>query len=110
MGGNMKLGIVIYSNETETVWNGFRLGVFSCKAGDTVSVFLLGNGVEAESIDSTKFDVTGQMHSFMELGGTILACGTCLKIRHLEGSEICPVSTMQDLHALIRDSDKVLTF
>lgn len=106
----MKLGIVIYSNDTETVWNAFRLGVFSCKGGDTVSIFLLGKGVEAESIDSIKFDVSGQMHSFVEAGGIILACGTCLKIRHLEASEICPLSTMQDLHALIRDSDKVLGF
>jgi sulfur relay (sulfurtransferase) complex TusBCD TusD component (DsrE family) len=106
----MKLGIVIYSNETETVWNAFRLGVFSCKLGDAVSIFLLGKGVEAEIIDSTKFDVTGQMHSFVEAGGKILACCTCLKVRHLDGSEMCPLSTMQDLHTLIRDSDKVLSF
>jgi len=106
----MKLGIVIYSNEPETVWNAFRLSVFSCKQGDTVSVFLLGMGVEAESLRSDKFDVLGLMRSFTGAGGSILACGTCLKIRQSEGSDICPVSTMQDLHALIRDSDKVLSF
>lgn len=106
----MKLGIIIYSNEPETVWNAFRLGVFSCKQGDTVSVFLLGMGVEAESLISDKFNVVGQMRSFLEAGGSILACGTCLKIRQSEGSDICPISTMQDLHALIRDSDRVLSF
>ncbi|MDP3744985.1 MAG: DsrE family protein [Methylotenera sp.] len=106
----MKLGIVIYSNESETVWNAFRLGVFSCKQGDTVSVFLLGMGVEAESLISDKFNVVGQMHSFLEAGGSILACGTCLKIRQSEGSDICPISTMQDLHALILDSDRLLSF
>jgi len=106
----MKLGIVIYSNESETVWNAFRLGAFSCKQGDTVSVFLLGMGVEAESLSSDKFDVAGQIRSFIEAGGSILACGTCLKIRQSEGSDICPISTMQDLHTLIRDSDKVLSF
>ncbi len=106
----MKLGIVIYSNEPETVWNAFRLGVFSCKQGDTVSVFLLGMGVEAETLKSDKFDVVGQMHTFSEAGGSILACGTCLKIRQSEGSDICPVSTMYDLHELIRDSDKILSF
>ncbi|OGV78059.1 MAG: sulfur reduction protein DsrE [Methylotenera sp. RIFCSPLOWO2_02_FULL_45_14] len=106
----MKLGIIIYSNESETVWNAFRLGVFSCKQGDTVSVFLLGMGVEAESLISDKFNVVGQMRSFLEAGGSILACGTCLKIRQSEGSDICPISTMQDLHALIRDSDRVLSF
>jgi len=106
----MKLGIVIYSNDPETVWNAFRLGVFSLKQGDSASVFLLGKGVEAESLDSGKFDVIGQMCSFSQTGGSILACGTCLKIRQSEGSDICPVSAMQDLHALIRDSDKVLSF
>ncbi len=106
----MKLGIIIYSNDPETIWNAFRLGVFSRKQGETVSVFLLGKGVEAESIDNIDFELNEQMYSFVELGGTFLACGTCLKIRHLDGSEICTVSTMQELHALIRDSDKVVSF
>lgn len=106
----MKLGIVICSNDTETVWNAFRLGVFSCKQGDAVSVFLLGKGVEAESLGTDKFDVMGQMRNFVEIGGAILACGTCLKLRQSAASDICPMSTMQDLHTLIRDSDKVLSF
>lgn len=106
----MKLGIVIYSNDPETVWNAFRLGVFSLKQGDAVSVFLLGKGVEAELLATEKFDVLGQMRNFVEVGGAILACGTCLKLRQSAASDICPISTMQDLHALIRDSDKVLSF
>jgi uncharacterized protein involved in oxidation of intracellular sulfur len=106
----MKLGIVVYSNDPETVWNAFRLGVFSRKQGDAVSAFLLGKGVEAESLGNDKFDVTGQMRNFSGMGGLILACGTCLKLRQSEGTDICPVSTMQELHALICDSDKVLSF
>ncbi len=106
----MKLGIIIYSNDSETVWNAFRVGVFSLKQGDTVSIFLLGKGVEAETLDSTKFDVIGQIHSFSEAGGSILACGTCLNIRQSTGSDICPLSTIRDLHTLIHDSDKVLNF
>ena len=106
----MKLGIIIYSNDPEAVWNAFRLAVYSRKQGDTVSVFVLGRGVEAESLDSGKFDVIGQIHSFSEAGGSILACGTCLKIRQSKGLDICPISTMQDLYALIYDSDKVLSF
>lgn len=106
----MKLGIVIYSNDPETVWNAFRLGTFSLKQGDAVSVFLLGKGVESESLGTEKFDVMGQMRDLAEIGGVILACGTCLKLRQSEASDICPISTMQDLHALILDSDKVLSF
>lgn len=106
----MKLGIIIYSNDPETVWNAFRLGIFSRKQGDTVSVFLLGKGVEVESLDRDKFDITGQIHSFLDIGGAILACGTCLKLRQSEELGICPISTMQDLYTLIHDSDKVLSF
>ncbi|HNC14245.1 MAG TPA: DsrE family protein [Cyclobacteriaceae bacterium] len=106
----MKLGIIIYSNDSETVWNAFRLGIFSRKQGDTVSVFLLGKGVEVESLDRDKFDITGQIHSFSDIGGAILACGTCLKLRQSEELGICPISTMQDLYTLIHDSDKVLCF
>ena len=105
----MKLGIVIYSNDTETVWNAFRLGVFSLKEKDEVKVFLLASGVECESLDTDKFKVTEQIQSFVDNGGEILACGTCLKIRNSKGSEMCPLSTMNDLYQLIKQSDKVIT-
>jgi uncharacterized protein involved in oxidation of intracellular sulfur len=81
----MKLGFVIYSNDAETVWNAFRLGVFALKKGDTVNAFLLGKGVECETVDTEKFTVTDQMKTFVAAGGKILACGTCLKIRQSEG-------------------------
>ena len=48
----MKLGIVIYSTDPETVWNAFRRGVFALKQGDAVSAFLLAKGVECEKLDS----------------------------------------------------------
>ena len=104
----MKLGIVIYSDETESVWNAFRLGVFALKQGDSVKTFLLAKGVECESLDTPKFKVTEQMQAYVEAGGEILACGSCLKIRNSEGSEMCPLSTMQDLYDLINESDKVV--
>ena len=106
----MKIGIVIYSADAETVWNAFRFGNFALKRGDTVGVFLLGKGVECESLDTEKLNVTEQMLQFADAGGKILACGTCLKLRQSQGSELCPLSTMQDLHDLVRESDKVLTF
>jgi uncharacterized protein involved in oxidation of intracellular sulfur len=106
----MKLGIIIYSNDTETVWNAFRLGIFSLKQKDEVRVFLLGKGVECESIDTEKFKVTEQIRLFINTGGCILSCGSCLKVRNSQGSETCPLSTMQDLYDIIKESDKVLTF
>ena len=105
----MKLGIVIYSTDVETVWNAFRLGVFSLKDSDEVKVFLLAKGVECEKLVDDKFNVLEQIQLFVDNGGKILACGTCLKIRNSEGSELCPVSTMKDLYEIIRDSDKVIS-
>ena len=32
------MGIVIYSNDPEVVWNAFRFGNFALKAGDEVKV------------------------------------------------------------------------
>ncbi len=105
----MKLGIVIYSDDSETVWNAFRLGNFSLNKGDEVKVFLLAKGVEAESLSNEQFDVRGQMEQLVENGGEILACGTCLKIRNSEGTELCPLSTMSDLYDLINESDKIIS-
>jgi uncharacterized protein involved in oxidation of intracellular sulfur len=106
----MKLGVVIYSNDSESVWNAFRFGNFALSAGDEVQVFLLAKGVECESLDTERFVVTEQMRTFIANGGCILACGSCLKIRQSEGSETCPLSTMKDLYDIVTESDKVITF
>jgi len=106
----VKLGIAIYSNDPETVWNAFRFGNYALKEGETVQVFLIGKGVESESLDTGAFAITEQMWSFVEGGGAIAACETCLTIHHLGGSELCPISTLADLYALVKDSDKILTF
>ena len=106
----MKLGFVIYSSDPETVWNAFRAGVFALKEGDSVKVFLLAGGVAADSLNTGKFNVPEQIKMFIDNGGKIFACGSCLQIRGQEGSEACPLSTMKDLYDIIKESDKVLTF
>jgi uncharacterized protein involved in oxidation of intracellular sulfur len=80
------------------------------RKGDTVRTFLLAKGVECEAINTEKFKMTEQMKSFLAAGGKIRACGTCLKIRHSEGSDMCPISTMDDLYEIVHESDKLLTF
>lgn len=106
----MKLGIVIYSNDAEIVWNAFRFANFSLKKGDAVKVFLLAKGVEYETFDSKKFNIKEQAKSFLSSSGKIFACGTCLKSRELESSEMCPMSTMNDLYELVEESDKIISF
>ena len=70
----MKIGIVIYSNDAETVWNAFRYGNYALGEGDEVKAFLLAKGVECESIDTDEFKVTEQMRTFVDNGGS----NTCL--------------------------------
>ncbi|MBI3575741.1 MAG: DsrE family protein [Gammaproteobacteria bacterium] len=106
----MKLGIVLYTTDAETVWNAFRLGLFALKQRDTVKAFLLAKGVECENLDTAQFKVADRMRKFLKQGGENLACGSCLELRDTEGSELCPVSTMKDLYELARDSDRVVTF
>ncbi len=106
----MKLGIIVYSNDSETVWNVLRLAVLSLKRSDEVKIFLLAKGVEIETLDTEKFPISQLMQEFIQLDGEIHACGVCLKFRASVSSEMCPVSTMEDLHRIISESDKVLTF
>ncbi|WP_456386707.1 DsrE family protein [Desulfolithobacter sp.] len=106
----MKLGIIISSNEPETVWNAFRFGVFSVKQGDEVKVFLTAKGVESENLDTDQFKVTEQMAALVNGGGEIYACGTCLKLRQLPGSDTCPLSNMKKMYDIVRESDRIVTF
>jgi peroxiredoxin family protein len=68
----MKVGIVIYSGDAETVWNAFRFGNFALSEGDQVKVFLLAKGVEAESLDNDKFKVTEMMKTFVNRAARFL--------------------------------------
>ena len=106
----MKLGIVITSNHPETVWNAFRLGNFSLNQNDKTQIFLMANGVEAENLSTDQFNVSEQMELFLANGGTLFACGTCIRIRKKNSSELCPMSTMADLYQIINQSDKVISF
>lgn len=105
-----KIGIVLSSDDPETAWNAFRFANYAQRKGDTVSVFLLGKGVEAPGIKDKEFDVSGMMLEYTDGGGKIMACGTCLASRNKEGSKLCPVSSLSDLYALIKTSNIVLTF
>jgi len=106
----LKIGIVIGTNEPEVVWNAFRFGITALKSSHEVKVFLMNKGVEAEDIKDEKYNVREQIEQCISSKGQILACGTCLKARQKEASNICPISTMKDLLAIVEESDKLLTF
>jgi sulfur relay (sulfurtransferase) complex TusBCD TusD component (DsrE family) len=106
----MKFAITLSTADPETSFNALRLGSFARTQGDEVGVFLIGTRVDLEKAADPRFDVVGQARKLQEAGGKIMACGTCLKLRESQGSEVCPLSTMKDLYALIRDADRVVSF
>ncbi len=105
----MKIGIIISQTEPETVWNALRFANTSLLEEHRVKIFLLGKGVEIESIENEKFNVKEQLERLKQLGGQMLACGTCIKSRNMQ-FEVCPISTMKDMLKLVTESDKVLNF
>jgi uncharacterized protein involved in oxidation of intracellular sulfur len=105
----MKLGMIITQTDPETVFNALRLALFSLQQGDKVRIFLSGRGVDLDKIEDPKFDVGGQARKVLGAGGEFLACGSCLKLRNSEGSELCPLSTLKDHYEIVRDSDKLVT-
>jgi uncharacterized protein involved in oxidation of intracellular sulfur len=106
----MKIGVIISSNDAETSWNAFRYANFCLGQKDEAKVFLTGKGVEYQSISTDKFNTIEQAKKLIQSGGKILACGTCIKFRSQEGTEMCPINTMKDMYEIIKESDKVVTF
>lgn len=105
----MKLGIILNTNAPETAWNALRLGNKAIETGSQVSLFLMGEGVEVESIKDKLFDVPSELRGFIAKGGRLAACGTCIKARQMVAG-VCPISTMGELVSIIEESDKVVTF
>lgn len=106
----MNIGIILETKEYEKAWNAFRFASTARRQGHAVKVFLMGEGVETQGLDHPKFPVNRELQGFLDLKGEILACGTCLKSRQLQGSEACPLSTMQDCLDMVLWADKTLTF
>ena len=104
----MKLCIIVNTNDPESAWNALRLGNEALTTGNEVKVFLLGSGVEIVNIKENNFDVDKVLRKFLNGRGELLACGTCLELRHQKAG-VCPISTMSQLVDMISDSDKVVT-
>ncbi len=105
----MKLGMIITQTDPEHVFNALRLALYSLEQGDEVRIFLSGRAVEIDQIENEKFNVKETAQKILDAGGEFLACGSCLKLRNSEGSEICPLSTLRDHYEIVRDSDRLVT-
>lgn len=107
----MKFAIILSTSHSETNWNALRLANIALSKGETVTVFLLGEGVEYEKNNSTQFNVTEQISTFLQSENSkIIACETCMNIRKQKENKTCPVGEIVDLYNLVIHYDKVLTF
>jgi sulfur relay (sulfurtransferase) complex TusBCD TusD component (DsrE family) len=106
----MKIGIIIETNEPEKSWNGVRLANTALKAGHEVKLFLMSAGVEIENITHRKYNAQQQLDDFVSNNGQVLACGTCIKSRGREGSNVCPISTMNDCLNMVLWAERIVTF
>ncbi|HEX7328779.1 MAG TPA: DsrE family protein [Casimicrobiaceae bacterium] len=106
----MKYLLIINGNDPETIWNALRFGAAVLSRGHEASAFLLGAAVEIEHFGNERFDVEKLLLRFDELGGVVLSCTTCLRLRKMDAPAVCPMSTMDDLARLTEESDRILTF
>ena|SRR3989344_795409 len=106
----MKLAIILSGSQAEINWNAFRLANLARSKGDAVSIFLIAEGVEYGKHTSDQFNIKKLVEKFLESGGTIVACGTCMAIRKQKSVKECPAGGIEDLYHLIADSDKMITF
>lgn len=107
----MKVAAIISTNETEKVWNALRLLNTFLGTGHEASIFLMNSGVEAEFIDHEVFEIKKNWQLFLERGGKLTSCGTCLQFRKLtEKVTISQIGNLMDCATIIENADKVLNF
>jgi uncharacterized protein involved in oxidation of intracellular sulfur len=104
------LGIVIYTDDAETVWNAIRLATYAQSQKDIVVIFLLGKGLDGFQSDDKKFPLENLKDTFAGNGGQIIACGSCAKIRDTEEISMCTISSLADFYQIIKQSKKVVSF
>lgn len=106
----MKIGIIIETKDYEKAWNAFRFAITAKLQSHEVKVFLMGEAVECEGLTHPQYNVDEQLKKYIDAGGEILACGTCIKSRKLDETTSCPISTMKDCLEMVIWADKTVTF
>ena len=106
----MNVGVIITTNDAETCWNALRFANFAVGQKDAVKVFLMGKGVEYEQASTDQFNTVEQAEKLLQGGDTLYACGTCIKSRGKQDSQLCPVSTMKEMYEIVKERDRVVTF
>ena len=101
----------------EKPWNALRLAGALLVSGETINIFLLGDAVVAakagQETPKGYYNIGERLKDIVSRGGTVKACGTCIKARGIKAEELVDgvqVGRMLELADWIKESDKVLTF
>lgn len=103
---------------TERTYDGLRLASsLSKQAGETVSVFLMGDAtacsVGGQSTPKGYYNVERMLKFLASSGCTIGVCGSCMDARGIKSEllvEGARRSSMDELTGWTREADKVLVF
>ena len=106
----MKLGILVTTKNPEKVWNMFRLANLAVVERDDVKIFFMSDGVEYDTVSTEKYDILKLAKDYLNFGGKLFACTTCMERRKKQPNEYTPLGTLKDLYAMIKESDKLLSF
>jgi sulfur relay (sulfurtransferase) complex TusBCD TusD component (DsrE family) len=108
----MKIGILVSTNDPETLWNAFRFANLCMNTDVTneVTMFLNAKAVDYEKHDSGNFNLKELAKTFTLSDGILLACGKCLGFRGLEENEVCHKGSQKDLYEMLATSDKFICF
>jgi uncharacterized protein involved in oxidation of intracellular sulfur len=97
----------------EKVWNALRLATALLVSEEKVNVFLLGDAVVAakagQETPKGYYNLGEMTRNVLSKGGSIKACGTCLKARGIKAEELVEgvqVGRMMELANWIKESDK----
>jgi peroxiredoxin family protein len=104
------LGIVISSGDAETVWNALRLAVVAQSKGDSVVIFVVNKAVDVFINGDKKFDVFKLSRDLTAKNVDIYTCATCAKARNTENVQMCTITSIYDMYAIINNSKKVISF
>ncbi len=104
---------------TERTYNGLRLAnnLFKKNESVEVTVFLLGDAVSAakagQNTPNGYYNLERMLKGFINRGGRVLLCGTCLDARGLAENDLLQGSRRSSLDELTEvnlEADKVLVF
>lgn len=103
------IGIILSTNDVETIWNVMRFANYSIEWGNKVEIFLLGKGVEIEGLAKTNKEIKEQVDKYLDLEGTIFGCQVCFQSRN-QKNQICKLGCIQDMYDVVKKNKVVLSF